>query len=82
MEFEKPYQQADLQRTAQYARRVLKDEKLRHVVYAYIKKDEPDATHILDWGLVKFKTDAEFDAYLNEVGKEVEMFYAVHSLSD
>ena len=78
--YQKPYDQKDLQHVAQYAMNILKKEGFRHIVYAYIGKDDPNTTHILDWNLVKFRTDAEFDAYLKEVGNDVDMFYAVHGL--
>lgn len=80
MAYSSPYDQKDLQRVGMYARKVLKEENLRHVVYAYIEKANPTITNILDWGMVKFKSDAEFTEYLDRVEQEAEMIYAVHAL--
>lgn len=69
---------ADLKQAAENAKRILKAENLRHVVYAYIPKEHPNETHILDWHPVKFKTDAEFDAYVKQAAPLAELIYAIH----
>lgn len=69
---------ADLKYAAENAKRILKAENLRHVVYAYITKERPNETQILDWHPVKFKTDEEFEAYLKQAAPLAAMIYAIH----
>ena len=69
---------ADLNSAAQNAKRILESENLKHIVYAYITKEAPNETHILDWHPVKFKTDEEFEAYLKQAAPLAAMIYAVH----
>lgn len=51
----------------------------RHVVYAYIAKDDPDAIRVLDWDMIGFDSDKDFDVYVNDFHPNAEMIYAVHA---
>lgn len=61
-----------------FARKTLSEKCLKHVIYAYEKKSDPGVIHIRDW-LIKFKTDEDFNHYLEANKDELAMVYAVHA---
>lgn len=70
----------DLRNAAKNARALMRAEKLRHVVYAYKSKEHPADIMVLDWEPLKFKTDAEFEAYIKISEPHTVMMYAVHAI--
>lgn len=71
----------DLRDAGREAKKALKENPThRHVVYAYIMKDAPDAIVVLDWWQMQiFTSDEAFDIWLRDVEADVEMIYAVHA---
>lgn len=69
----------DLVKLGKYAKQVLKNKNLAHVVYAYSTKDKPFEIHLLDWSLLEFDSDAKFNTYLKLAEPEAAMIYAVHA---
>ena len=61
------------------AKRILKEKKLAHVVYAYATKDRPNDIHLLDWQPLEFDTDERFYNYLKLAETEAATIYAVHA---
>lgn len=70
----------DLRDAGLAASKALKEKRLRHVVYAYIEKNDPSNIYLLDRHMLEFKTDEQFDQYLRQAQNKVETLYAVHTL--
>lgn len=70
----------DLRDAGLAANKALKEKSLRHVVYAYIEKNDPGNIYLLDRNMLEFKTDEQFDQYLRQAQDKVETLYAVHTL--
>ncbi len=61
------------------AKRILRDKKLAHVVYAYATKAAPFEIRLLDWQPLEFDSDEKFNNYLRFAEPEAAMIYAVHA---
>lgn len=70
----------DLRDAGLAAKTILRDKKLRHVVYAYVEKSSPNHIYLLDRDMLEFQTDEQFDSYLKQAQNEIETFYAVHTV--
>lgn len=70
----------DLRDAGLAAGKALREKSLRHIVYAYIEKNNPGNIYLLDRNMLEFKTDEQFDRYLKQAHGEVETLYAVHNL--
>lgn len=71
--------QRDLLSARKNAIKILQENNLKHIVYAYEKKFEPGLIYILDWAPVQFKTDERFEEWQKTNCDELEMVYAVHA---
>ncbi len=70
---------SDLREVAKSAANHLGDPDVRHIVYGYIKKEDPKAIIVLDWDMLFFHSDKEFEDWYETNKDELEMVYAVHS---
>lgn len=70
----------DLRDAGLAAKTVLQNKKLRHVVYAYVEKNDPNNIYLLDRNMLEFQTDEQFDSYCKRAQGEIETFYAVHTI--
>lgn len=70
----------DLRDAGLAASRALREKHLRHVVYAYVGKNDPGSVCLLDRNMLEFQTDEQFRRYREQVGGQVEALYAVHNL--
>lgn len=70
----------DLRDIGIVARKMLKEKGARHIVYAFIEKNNPNTIRLLDRNMLEFKTDEQFDSYLKQAQSDIETLYAVHTL--
>ncbi len=70
----------DLRDSGLAARKKLKENGARHIVYALVKKSDPDTICLLGRNMLEFQTDERFDSYLKQAQDDIETLYAVHTI--